>query len=277
LGADTPAKDSAAGLLRAALAAGIRYIDTAAAYGDAEAIVGLVADDVISREARVCTKIAPVDARSAGVTSAIRASLSRLRRPAVDTVMLHSVTGDVLTDMTLGASMRRAVDEGLASKVGVSTYGVTDARAAIALPWCGAIQLEHSILNPSVLNGVDQRPRSVEVVARSVLCKGLLTRRRAFAGDLAAGLSSTLASLDSLAQDLGLELPALAIRFALDTPGVDIVLVGVSDEAELELALRAASSRALTADERRALAAFDRSREDATHPERWTALSARGS
>ena len=75
-------------------------------------------------------------------------------------------------------------------------------------------------------------------------------------------------ALDRLAASLDMDLTALAIRFALDTPGIDVALVGVSTNDELQTALAAWRRPALTAEEYAAVAAFDRSDADWSHPER---------
>jgi aryl-alcohol dehydrogenase-like predicted oxidoreductase len=64
-------------------------------------------------------------------------------------------------------------------------------------------------------------------------------------------------------------MPSVAIRFALDTPGVDVVLVGVSTVEELDAALDAWRRAPLTAAQRSLLMDLDRSALDVVHPERW--------
>jgi aryl-alcohol dehydrogenase-like predicted oxidoreductase len=153
---------------------------------------------------------------------------------------------------------------------GASTYGADDARLALAQPWCDVVQVEHSVLNPSVVHALAgvKRPGQ-EIAARSVLCKGLLTGRRRYATDLDVALAATLDRLEARAHDWGFTLPELAIRFALDTPGVDIVLVGMSNLPELETALAAARRTPLEQRQMEALAEFDCAYEDWSHPERW--------
>src|SRR5262245_6176968 len=74
-------------LLKTALGEGVRYIDTAAAYGDSERVIGELADEIAAIGARVATKIQPerwtVDAGRA----AMAASLQRLNLDSVDTVL----------------------------------------------------------------------------------------------------------------------------------------------------------------------------------------------
>jgi aryl-alcohol dehydrogenase-like predicted oxidoreductase len=269
LGGSAAGPAAAAALLRDAIAAGIRDIDSAAGYGSAEAIVGEVADDIAGHGVRVCTKVTAEAVRANGALPLLRESLAALRLPRLDTLLLHSAAGGDLTDGALAARLREARESGLVSRTGASTYGVQDAALALGQEWCHTIQLEHSVINPSVLKSVDTGSARAEIVARSVLCKGLLSERRRHAGAIASGLEPTLRALEQLAAQWGWSLPELAIRYALDTPGVDVVVVGISTPAELDVALKAAARPRLDADALAALARFDRSADDAAHPERW--------
>ena len=256
-------------LLDAAFDAGIRYIDTAAAYADSEAAIGHVARRVRELGVRVATKLQLADPTAASCREAMEASLGRLDLPCADTVLLHSAAAEQIASPGVAAAWIGLRDAGLVNRLGASTYGLEAARTAIAAPWCDAVQVEFSILNQSVVTGLDRRSgRPVEVIARSVLCKGLLTAS-ALALPLPADARATLQALGALAADMGMDLTTLAIRFALDTPGIDVVLVGVSDRAELDTAVRAAELPPLGRAEYGAVAAFDRSHEEWSHPERW--------
>ena len=56
---------------------------------------------------------------------------------------------------------------------------------------------------------------------------------------------------------------------ALDTPGVNVVLVGIDNERELGCAIDALGRSPLAAGKLDKLAEFDCSSEDWVHPERW--------
>ncbi|MEO7774739.1 MAG: aldo/keto reductase [Steroidobacteraceae bacterium] len=273
LGANIVPAESAAALLRDAIHAGVRYLDTAAAYGDAERIVGLIAPQVLSGDVRVCTKLGADAVMSGGGVASLREALLRLGLPSIDTLMVHSADARTLLDPALASLLRDIHAAQLVKRLGASTYGLESAHAALAQRWLGAIQVEHSILNPAVVTGLAERRRGTELVVRSVLCKGLLSSRRSSVQGLALGIEPDLKKLESFAADLALDLPGLAIRFALDSPGVDIVLVGVSDASELETALRAAARAPLTSEQMRALRDFDRSDDPVSHPELWNKLA----
>ena len=260
LGAGAPPGDA---LLRRAAASGIGYFDTAADYADSETAVGRA----VPADRRVCTKI-----KSGEGIDAVHASVNRLGRTP-DTILMHSAGQAQLESASAIAALQTARERGFVRRIGASTYGVEDARFALAQPWVDAVQVEYSILNQSVIRGLERRRPGQEVVVRSVLCKGLLTSRRSEAPRLTAGIGDALAGIEACAQDWGQSIEALAIRFALGTPGVDVVVVGVSNDAELEVALDASRQGPLTSGQWQRLAAFDRSDVDAAHPERWSQVS----
>lgn len=248
-------------LLRDALRAGVRYVDTAAGYGDSEIAVARAVRGI--EGVRVCTKIS-----AAGTLGEIRSSIERLES-APDTILVHSAGRQQIESAPAIASLTRARVEGLTARIGASTYGAEDAGLALAQPWVDVVQVEYSILNQSVIDTVRRSRPEQEVVVRSVLCKGLLTGRRSAAPQLAAQVQAALDGIAGCAREWGYGIEGLAIRFALDTPGIDVVLVGVSNHEELETALSTAARPPLTAGQFERVAAFDRRDADAAHPERW--------
>jgi len=251
-------------LLRAAVGAGVRYFDTAADYADGELAVGRVREPAI----RVCTKIKHGDS-----IDAVRTSIERLGAPA-DTILIHSAGRAQLEAAPAIAALEEARERGFTSRIGASTYGAEDAAFALSQPWVTTVQIEYSILNQSVLARAGRTAHAgQEVVVRSVLCKGLLTSRRTAAPHLVASVRDAIDGIERCAMEWDRSIEALAIRFALDTPGVDVMVVGVSNRQELDAALAAAESPQLTAEQWTRLASFDRSDADAAHPERWSGVS----
>lgn len=260
-------------ILRAAVNRGVSYIDTAPSYGRSECLLGELADLLQAHQVRLCTKIAVKTPSLTGgaIVAAVETSLSRLHRGSVDTLLLHSATGRMICDSVIPQALEHLKREGRTGRTGVSTYGLEDARLALAMPWCDVLQVEYSIFNQSVGRAIVPEKRDgQELVVRSVLCKGLLTERRRYAPDPLRQLNQTPDELERVADGWGYSLPELAIRFALDTPGIDVVLVGVSTHAELDLAWRVQQRASLSPDQMEILQRFDRSELDGVHPERWS-------
>jgi aryl-alcohol dehydrogenase-like predicted oxidoreductase len=250
-------------LIHEAVVRGINYVDTAAGYAMSEETLGRMAEFLSDHDVRICTKM------SVGSTETAEDSLRRLRVPRVDTLMMHSAGAGDLQEAKNIDRLLDARSRGQASRLGASTYGIDAASAALEQTWCETIQVEHSLLNPTVVPALAKVRRSgQEVVVRSVLCKGLLTSRRHQMKDLPAEAQELIDRLEARALEWGYSLSELAIRFALDTPGVDVVLVGLVSPAELAGVLRAAT-RPLTQEQWSSLAEFDCHDERWSHPELW--------
>lgn len=270
IGEELGSRRVGAKLFRAAAEKGICYVDTAAAYGGAESLLGEIAGLLNAHKVRVCTKLALSD-----LSGGMESSLKRLGCAFVDTVLLHSAKRAELVDRSVFGAFSEMGRKKQVTHTGASTYGAEDAIVAAEQPWCDVLQVEHSILNPSVVKTVVPLLRpGQELVVRSVLCKGLLTERRRYLPTSFSRIVAAVERLESVAREWGYTLPELAIRFALDTPGVSVVLVGVSSEGELETALRARDHEPLSAEQMGALERFDCSESDCVHPERWTGTSA---
>ena len=115
--ADNPA------LVRAALAAGMRHLDTAHGYmeGNNESMLGEVLKDYPRSSFVISTKVPPMD--GASFLDALDVSLRRLRMEYVDILYVHgpSAKSDVLDPAILGA-LHKAKSSGRARHVGVSTH-----------------------------------------------------------------------------------------------------------------------------------------------------------
>jgi aryl-alcohol dehydrogenase-like predicted oxidoreductase len=257
-------QDKPLSLLESALTRGVSYLDTASAYGESELWIGRLPAP-LRQTARVCTKLKPDE-----LPQALGDSLQRLQLPSVDTLLVHSARERDLTDERLADGLCAARAAGQIERAGASTYGAADAVRLLQQPWCDVVQIEHSVLNPAVVPVLKHvRRPGQEVVVRSILCKGLLTPRRRLAAYLPCAAQRRLDRLEALATSWEYTLPELAVRFALDTPGVDVVVVGVSSRTELDVALSACDRPRLEASLLEALREFDCSAEDWTHPERW--------
>lgn len=110
--------------MRAAVDAGITWIDTAEVYGSgrSEELVGQALEGL---DALVFTKVAPEGAgsgfRPEQVKGAARKSLERLQRDVIDLYQLHWPDPSIPVEDTWGA-MAELVDEGLVRYIGVSNF-----------------------------------------------------------------------------------------------------------------------------------------------------------
>jgi aryl-alcohol dehydrogenase-like predicted oxidoreductase len=228
--------------LLAAVERGVRFIDTAPAYGDAETLVGAALGD--SPECMVATKIAippsgweelsPGEIRVHVRTSA-EASLRTLRRERIDLLQVHNADEALVRRGAVGEALAELRDAGLVEMTGATVYREADALAVVESPDFESVQVPFSAL--------DRRPErrvlpaaaasGTSVIARSLLLRGVLS-------PAGRGLSGPFAALgaaaDAVRRALGAsweELPGAAVAFVLSRPGITRALLGPRDEAEL--------------------------------------------
>lgn len=280
-----------------ALDLGLNYFDTAEVYngGDSERSLGLALRGRRDR-AVIGTKISPHHAYRHLVREHCEASLRRLRTEWVDLYMLHwPLNASALRHFTgdappagappeiaeaLGAmdELRR---EGKVRHVGVSNFGVTQLREALAVGVPIAInELPYNLLMRAAEFDLLAlcRERGVGVLAYEALMQGILSRAPDSFDDLPAARLRTrhfssrrpgsrhgeagiepetrdaLRRVADVAASLGAPMATVALAWVLGRPGVTCTLVGCRTVAQLRenvtalrLPLPAASRQALAA------------------------------
>lgn len=267
-----------------AIAAGIRYFDTARSYGDgqSEENLGRVLDEIRpGPEIVVGTKFRLDPPDTGDIAGAIRRSLEgslrRLRLDRVNLLQLHNriVSGgyggdgaltveQVLGPVADGLDSLRAA--GLLEHIGITANGDTGAvRRVIQSGRIETAQIYFNALNPSAgypgrvspggqdFGGlIDDAARAgVGVIVIRPFAAGALsaqTERHANAGNPGSPIVPGANYQDDVARaqavadlsgELGVESPLeAALRFALAKDGVSTVLAGLSDESQLEDAIR---------------------------------------
>lgn len=254
---------------------GGRHIDVADVYGQGRA-EQLVGDWLARRAARddvvVASKIGQAmttDPEARGldpqrVGSAVRASLARLGTDRLDLLYLHCWDPNTPLDDTLDA-VQELVDDGLVLHVGVSNYLPSQLqRATLLQQFAGrtriaALQAQYSLLTRDIeweLLGVCQQ-EGVGLTVWSPLCGGWLAGafsrdtpppeghprdRSIFAYRYRANSRTwrILDAVDAVATRHGATMAQVALRWLMDKPFVDSILLGPASVTQLEENLAAA-------------------------------------
>jgi aryl-alcohol dehydrogenase-like predicted oxidoreductase len=246
-----PSEDESGAILRAALEGGIETIDTAPAYGEAEALLGRL---LPAGQGRLVTKTEPLrdaevtDAACDAVRRAAQRSLERLGRDRLDGLLVHRGS-----DLALPGAARLAGclidlrDAGLVEKVGVSVYTRAELDAARAVLPLEIVQLPLNALDQRFLHDgtlAELQSEGTEIHVRSVFLQGLLLMDP---DCVPAHLNAARPALrrfreQGLRHGLGpIETAFAAVR---DLPGIDVVLVGANSAAELAACIAAMDAAA---------------------------------
>jgi hypothetical protein len=226
--------------IRAAAAAGVTYFDTAPGYGDGLA-EGMFGEALEGRRDKVvlATKFffrEPWD--SAAATTSLRASLDRLRTPAVDLLQYHGETfDDALADRIMASGvldwmegMRR---QGLTRFLGITAEAPSGGlERLLKTGRFDAGLFAYSLIYQGACD-YQRAPFGIIPYARS-LGMGIAVMR-----PLTSGFLQKLLPLefgDATPERIG----RMALKFVLSTPEVDVAVAGMRNESEVEANCRLA-------------------------------------
>lgn len=161
----------------AALEMGIRLIDTAAVYGNEEAVGRAIAASGIPRaEIFVTTKLANADQGFQAGQDAFKVSLDKLGMEYVDLYMIHWPAGDISKYVDSWGALIKVHNDGTAKSIGVCNFTDEDLSTIIDLSYVSPVvnQVElHPLLNQSALRAVHAE-RGIVTQAYSPLGVGAL-------------------------------------------------------------------------------------------------------
>jgi aryl-alcohol dehydrogenase-like predicted oxidoreductase len=262
-------------MLALAWLAGASTIDTAAAYGDAERVIGRTVGGMGAF--RIVTKTLPIadpvltHAHGRQIAERFMRSLDNLREDRLHGLLLHQ------TDLLLRPGAEHITealgtlrDQGLVSKIGASVYGAEELEAIDGRFHFELVQLPINIADQRLLHSGHLRRlkrRGVEIHARSVFLQGLLLMAP---HNVPTGLAPVAAELDRFAEACRrLERAPIeaCLQFALGIEEIDCLLVGANTTIELADILTACRSSTADGIDFGALAFAD---TGLLNPAQWT-------
>jgi aryl-alcohol dehydrogenase-like predicted oxidoreductase len=223
-------------ILRVAAAGGVSVLDTAAAYGGSEAVLGRLLESGHGFE--VVTKIRPLQGkfRSGDVRTSLEGSLERLGMGHVHGLLVHHAC-DLLgpCGKMLFVELESLRDQGLVDLVGASIYDATEMDALLDRYDVDLVQVPLNVLDQRLLSGgqlARLAARGVQVHVRSIFLQGLLLMDPASLNPYFEPIRGHLAAWRKTLAEQGLTPAQGALAFARSLDA-DVVLVGVEDSAQL--------------------------------------------
>ncbi len=226
---------------------GIRYFDTAQAYGESEAIVGQVLRDLgVANEAQIITKLSPsVDITNVdAILASLRFSLEQLGLRRLWGVLLHREEQLDHWENAVGEAFTCARSEGLVSHVGVSVYSPQRGLQALDLRDIDVLQVPANVFDRRMKRaGVFQqaRTRSVKIFIRSAYLQGLALLPNPRVAQLAPFALNAVEALDRFCCVQLLDRQEFALRYALALDANALVVVGAEMPAQIAGNCRAAA------------------------------------
>lgn len=181
-------EDDSLAVITSAMDLGMRYLDTADAYGSGK-VESLIGKAIVGRrrDVTIATKVGLVDGGARGVSNdrdylraAVEASLSRLGTDNIDLLYLHRIDPTVSIEKTVEV-LGGLVQDGLVGSVGLSEVTSGEIRRAISVYPIAAVQSEWSVWSRDVEHHIVPACAAAGIgfVASSPLGRGFLAGRTA--------------------------------------------------------------------------------------------------
>jgi aryl-alcohol dehydrogenase-like predicted oxidoreductase len=219
--------------------AGIRYFDTAQAYGDSEVILGRALLHVgVAREARVVSKLPPtVETSNADeILKCLRASLAQLGLQRLWGVLLHREEQLDQWNNAIGEAFDRARQEGLVDHVGVSVYSPQRALQALEIPGLDVLQVPASLFDRRMRHAqvfAKAAVKGVTVFIRSIYLQGLALFSPQQAKTTAPFALSGVTALEQFCRANGLDQKRFAFDYARDISSEALRIVGAETQEQV--------------------------------------------
>lgn len=178
-------------MIKTAIGEGVAALDTAAAYGRSEAVIGMALSAGWAGRCPVVTKLSPlanlspdasVELAAAAAENSVIASCLALRQQRLDTLLLHRASHIDAWHGAVWNALRQMRQSGRIGVLGVSVQSPTELEQALRVGDIGHIQLPCNILDhrwDEVVNTLRdvRKQRKLTVHVRSALLQGLLASR----------------------------------------------------------------------------------------------------
>lgn len=223
---------------------GILAIDTAAAYGTAEEVVGtFLAKKTIPRNKLfISTKLlpnildeCPPEDYKRVIQESLYRSLRRLHLDYIDAYLLHSARYAFREDILEALSAMQK--EGLARKVGVSVYEPGEAMACLTSPYVDFIQAPYSIFDHRMKQDavLDQVQNSkCELHTRSAFLQGLILMEEFQIPAYLERAKPIVRKIGMICKEAGVNRIALAMSYVKRESSISHLVFGVDSLEQLK-------------------------------------------
>ena len=223
---------------------GLTVIDTAAAYGSSEEVLGLCFDEVFPDDFSIFTKTKPLrlpEIRAEhidDVEATFANSLQKMQPGHVTGVLVHHAE-DLLVPggEHLYSQLQDWKSTGKINKIGVSVYDAHQLDQLFSRYEFDVVQLPVNVFDQRLIRDGSLQmlaDRGVEVHARSLLLQGVLLMKPDELPWYLQKLQAPLTRLRHFSAELGMSPLSFALGFAKFTKEISVALVGVTSVGHLQ-------------------------------------------
>ncbi len=231
-----PSYENARDIIGAAFEGGINTLDTAAAYGDSEDILGRALSELnLRHKMLIISKIPPVGAQKLSlpdakkfITASVENSLRRLQVDHLDVCLFHREEDFRYLDI-----LRKLESRELIRGCGISMDS-TKYCSKILTHNVKYIQLPYNILDKRFDDFLEQAyAQRIKIFARSIYLQGLMLMPEKQIKPFLRDVIPVRRQLEALAIDSDLSMPELCARYVLNNPAIQSILTGVDTVDQL--------------------------------------------
>jgi aryl-alcohol dehydrogenase-like predicted oxidoreductase len=234
--------DEAREILLTARSQGIRYLDTAVAYGSSEEVLGRLATK--KSDWRIVTKLPTLPQALTDSAKICRwvhdnltSSLRALRCQRVYGVLVHNALDAIGPyAAAIFEGLMKCVDRGLVCKVGASLYDQTQLKHVVTHHPVNLIQIPANVFDQRLMVDntlLNLRQRGIEIHARSIFLQGLVLMRPEDTPRYFDPIRAHLARFRQVCEEQRVLPVVMALSFIRQLP-VDVALVGVNSKEHLD-------------------------------------------
>jgi aryl-alcohol dehydrogenase-like predicted oxidoreductase len=232
-------------ILDTAFDQGITALDTARSYGDSEEVLGNYFVQHPLKKAFITTKLssglapgAPAAEVEKTLVQSVETSLSNLKLPKVNCLMLHSASDMTAHGSIVPKVLDKLIKEGCSDLCGVSVYNPEEAEIMLQNDCYQAIQIPMNVFDQRfIISGVLDRLREkhIHVFVRSVFFQGLFFLEPGEVGDpeLVSHAVPYIKILRQLSEKAGISVSHFALAFLRDMPGITSLVLGVDNPEQI--------------------------------------------
>ncbi|MDH4473106.1 MAG: aldo/keto reductase [Fluviicola sp.] len=222
-------------LLDTAFSNGIRYLDTATAYGNAEERLGKLA----THDFNIVSKF-PVVATIAELQAQFSVSCQHLNRTSLYGYLAHNAA-ILLKSPVLWNYLQELQSTENIQKIGVSLYHPEELLRLLDMGIIPQlVQVPYSLLDRKFEPYFEQlKALKVEIHTRSSFLQGLYFKSPNELPAVLQPLKPALMQLHRLVRESAFDMETVALNFVINNPLIDQVVIGVETVSQLENNLRA--------------------------------------
>lgn len=217
-------------ILELAYDSGVRILDTAMAYGNAEERIAEFSNNKFNIISKISGVSSPFEFKYA-----LEASLRRLKANNIYGYIFHNAN-DLIKFPELWEDLVQARDvKKIVKKIGYSLYSTEQIDKLLDLEFFpDIVQLPYSLLDRKFEKYLPElKKKNVEIHIRSVFLQGLYFMNPNQLPVKLKPLKGTLAYLHSLCERFETSIGCLALNYVYKNPNVDFVVIGVDSNIQL--------------------------------------------